>query len=62
LIEEDKEWAKLILPRLMEALCNMDDETRSSGCNTTFIMGQVYEEPGLRSVSRETFTTTAKLV
>jgi hypothetical protein len=25
LSEEDKEWAKLIVPRLMEALCNMDD-------------------------------------
>lgn len=58
----DKEWAKMIVPRLMEALCNMDDEARSRGDdNTTFTMEAVHKESKLGAVSLRTFTDFTKL-
>jgi len=63
LSEEDKEKAKLTVPRLMEALCNMDDvvKTGDHNGNTTFTIEKVHIESRLKSISRVTFTKIAKL-
>ncbi len=60
LSKEDKEWARMIVPRLMEALCNMDDEARSRGDDISFTMEGVHKKSKLGSISLKTFTEFAK--
>jgi hypothetical protein len=47
LSKRDKEWAKMIVPRLMEALCVRGDEARSRGDNTIFTMDGIHKKSKL---------------
>lgn len=52
---EDREQAKLVIPRVMEALNIMDTEANTGKRNSNmFTMEEVYKETGLHSIIPET--------
>jgi hypothetical protein len=52
---EDREQAKLVIPRVMEVLNKMDNEANSGKRDSNaFTIEEVYRETGLHSITPET--------
>lgn len=59
--KEDLEQARLVIPRVMQAVNKMDNEANSGKRNgNEFTMEELYKEMGLKSVTPENVTKLVK--